>query len=210
MNVAGKVEMNVTFLSPLAPTDFKRQSLIFSYLSVDIAALDGALHSVQLYADTSAEWVAGDKSQTAQWSYGVSNGIASHTSWRQTQVEFQETNQQADWGNWYWSTAATSAMTYQSGADTSVRDAFSTNGVLGNTQDTNYRAINNDWPVFGYAFDLGNVGSSVHTLFTLGLCQDNAITFDGVNGIVSLPSLWKSYFATDLDAVRLFIVTGGV
>lgn len=53
MDVAGKVSMNVTFLSPLSPTDLKRQSIIGSYLSVTVAATDGATHSVQLYSDTS-------------------------------------------------------------------------------------------------------------------------------------------------------------
>ena len=54
MNVAGIVSMNVTFLSPITPTDLQRQSVIGSYLSVSVAAIDGGTHSVQLYADTSA------------------------------------------------------------------------------------------------------------------------------------------------------------
>lgn len=54
MNVADKVEMNITFLSPVTPKDLKRQSLVFSYLNVDVASLDGNSHDVQLYADISA------------------------------------------------------------------------------------------------------------------------------------------------------------
>lgn len=54
MNVAGKVTMNVTFLSPLTPTDNKRQSIIGSYLSVAVVSRDGSVHSVQIYVDTSA------------------------------------------------------------------------------------------------------------------------------------------------------------
>lgn len=41
-------------------------------------------------------------------------------------------------------------MTYQSGADSNVRGNFLNNGALPNTQDTNYRAINNNWPVFAF------------------------------------------------------------
>lgn len=51
MDAAGLVSMSVTFLSPLTPQDYMRQSLIFSYLNVDIQATDGNSHSVQLYAD---------------------------------------------------------------------------------------------------------------------------------------------------------------
>ena len=54
MNVEDKLEMNITFLSPVAPTDFKRQSLVFSYLNVEVSSLDGQTHDVQVYADISA------------------------------------------------------------------------------------------------------------------------------------------------------------
>lgn len=57
MNVAGKISMNVTFLSPITPMDLQRQSVIGSYLRVTVAAIDGGTHSVQLYADTSAGMV---------------------------------------------------------------------------------------------------------------------------------------------------------
>jgi hypothetical protein len=53
-SVDGKVEMNVTFLSPLTASDQKRQSLVFSYLDVVVQAMDGANHDVQLYTDISA------------------------------------------------------------------------------------------------------------------------------------------------------------
>lgn len=54
MHVGGKVEMNVTFLSPITPDDFKRQSVISSYLHLDVASMDGDVHDVQVYADISA------------------------------------------------------------------------------------------------------------------------------------------------------------
>ena len=54
MNVDGAVTMNITFLSPVNPTDLKRQSLPFSYLDVVVSSADGASHEVQLYADITA------------------------------------------------------------------------------------------------------------------------------------------------------------
>ena len=50
----GKVSLKVTFLSPLTPKDLKRQSLIFSYMDVEVSSLDGAEHDVQIYTDISA------------------------------------------------------------------------------------------------------------------------------------------------------------
>lgn len=49
-----KVSIKVTFLSPLTPNDLARQSLIFSYLKVEIESIDGSNHDVQLYTDISA------------------------------------------------------------------------------------------------------------------------------------------------------------
>lgn len=54
LSVEGKVELTVTFLSPLTPTDQKRQSLVFSYLDVGVESLDGKAHDVQIYTDISA------------------------------------------------------------------------------------------------------------------------------------------------------------
>jgi hypothetical protein len=54
MQVAGKVEMTITFLSPISPDDQRRQTLVFTYLDVAVQSLDGDSHQVQLYADISA------------------------------------------------------------------------------------------------------------------------------------------------------------
>jgi len=54
MNVEGVVQMNVTFLSPIAPNDTMRQSLPFSYVNVAVQSTDGQSHDVELYADISA------------------------------------------------------------------------------------------------------------------------------------------------------------
>lgn len=54
MDVAGLVEMNITFLSPVTPTDLMRQSLTFSYVDVSVTSTDGAAHDVQLYTDITA------------------------------------------------------------------------------------------------------------------------------------------------------------
>ena len=217
MSVGG-VEMNITFLSPIEPDDMRRQSLVFSYLDVVVQSEDGAAHEVQLYVDISAgrsshvtairlltfttEWVAGDHSSVAQWDYDLTNdNIAYHKVYRQEQLLFSETNQQADWGSWYWATENGPNLTFQSGPDVTVRGAFQSNGILANSKDTNFRPIDQNWPVFGFASDLGSVKAPVNTLYTLGLAQEQAIQFDGKTGIVPLNSLWTRYFSSETDAV---------
>ena len=54
MDVDGKVEMKITFLSPVSPDDLVRSSLPYSYMDVAVSSLDGSSHQVQLYTDISA------------------------------------------------------------------------------------------------------------------------------------------------------------
>ena len=239
---AGAVEMNITFLSPLTPTDLKRQSLPFSYVNVAVSSADGKPHDVELYTDITAgkpvplckvavltlpEWASGDRFTVAKWEYGVtpatpsrrsrhrrqnsnstSAGVAYHKFYRQTQLLFSEVAEQSEYGNWYWATDNVDSLTHQSGSDVQVRSAFRNTGALANTNDNNFRAINDAYPTFGFAVGLGKVGSApVSTLFTLGHAQEEAIQFDGANGIVSLPTLWTSYYATELDAVSQYSFT---
>lgn len=205
MNVADKLEMNITFLSPITPTDYRRQSLVSSYLNVEVASLDGNEHDVQVYSDISAEWVSGDRNAIAQWDYGTTDGVAYHKVYRQTQLAFSQNNEQAEWGSWYWATDASNGMTHQSGTDVDVRGQFSSKGSLSNDKDTNYRAISDNWPVFGFSSDLGSVSSApVNTLFSIGLAQEEAIQYEGSSSYSSIPSLWKSYFDTELEALSFF------
>ena len=243
MSVAGAVEMNITFLSPVTPTDLKRQSLPFSYVDVVVTSIDGNTHDVELYTDITAgkscevcsilrsrnsctsEWASGDRLAIAEWEYGVApstsalsssrrslrrrqggnpttGGIAYHKFYRQTQLLFSEVADQSEYGNWYWATDNAASLTHQSGSDKEVRSAFTSTGALANSNDGNFRAINDSYPTFGFAVGLGTVGSSpVSTLFTLGHAQEQAIQFDGANGNVSLPALWTSYYADELAAV---------
>lgn len=57
--------------------------------------------------------------------------------------------------------------------------------------------------MFAFSKDLGSVGGdSVSALFSIGLAQDNAISFSGKgDSMASVPSLWKSYFPKATDAV---------
>ncbi|KAL6151620.1 hypothetical protein ACJQWK_10261 [Exserohilum turcicum] len=205
-NAYNKVKLQVTFLSPLTPNDLKRQSLLFSYINVEVTSLDNLEHNVQVYTDISAEWTSGDNNNIAQWNFGTtSDGISYHKVWKQNQQLFSEANDHAEWGNWYYATKSVDGLTYKSGADSDVRGAFDRSGKLDNSKDTQFRAINSQWPVFGYAVDMGSVGTQGKSqLFTIGLCQDLAIQFLGANGLTLLPSLWKSYFADDLSALSFF------
>lgn len=51
------------------------------------------------------EWASGDLGAVLEWDYGTSDGVAYHSFNRQTQTEITESNNMANWGTFYWSTA---------------------------------------------------------------------------------------------------------
>ncbi|KAI9374110.1 hypothetical protein BJX61DRAFT_532670 [Aspergillus egyptiacus] len=206
MHIDDVVEMRITFLSPITPNDLRRQSLVFSYLDVDVTPLDGESHDVQVYADISAEWVSGDRSVIAQWDHGVtSDGVAYHKIYRQAPLSFSEHRDQTEWGDWYWATDDRGSLTYQIGTDFDVRWTFRESGRLDNTDDSDYRSISDNWPVFGFSHDLGSINSPTNVLFSIGLAQFEAIQYTGSSDpFTSVPSLWTSYFSTALEALDFF------
>ncbi|KAI5367499.1 Putative six-hairpin glycosidase superfamily [Septoria linicola] len=207
MDVDGKVSMNITFLSPVDPKDKQRQGMPVSYMSVNVQSADGNEHEVAIYTDISAEWTSGDRDQIAEWSRGTASGqgeeqsgsVAYHKVWRQLQQEFSENSDQASWGTWYYVTENDNGLSYQSGSDIDVRKKFVDDGELANSYDTNFRAINRDYPVFAFAKNLGSVGcSNVETVFTINLLQQNSVQFaTAVDRVEQVPAFWRASFGDD-------------
>ncbi|KAI0036801.1 hypothetical protein K488DRAFT_81789 [Vararia minispora EC-137] len=203
---AGPVDITVTFLSPVEPSDFAKQSMPFSYMAVSAAPNDGALHSVQVYSDISAEWVTGDNSLTANWTTTSANGMVLHQVQLASQSQFNEVSDHIQQGSAYFASTACSA-TFQSGQDIIVRQQFVTHGNLANTQDTNFRAVSNNWPVFGIAHDLGTIsGPSSPAVFVVGHARDPAIEYIVSGGAVqSRSSYFWSQFSSGSAAVLSFL-----
>ncbi|KAK1226439.1 hypothetical protein PQX77_010603 [Marasmius sp. AFHP31] len=201
---AGPVDLTVNFFSPVEPNDLLRQSTPFSYLSVSAASTDGRAHSVQIYSDISAEWVSGDNGLVANWNT-TTGSILTHQVQLATQSRFKEVNDHTQYGSAFYSTPNTASATFQSGGDTTVRAQFIQNGRLPNTRDTNFRAINNNWPVFALAHDLGSVTTG-SVLFTVGHIRDPAIEYIVKGNTMQNRSVffWSKY-ATPADLISAFI-----
>ena len=96
--------------------------------------------------------------------------------------------------------------TYQTGQDVVVRAQFINNGALANTKDTNFRAVENDWPVFAFAHNLGTVsGTSAPVVFAVGHVRDPAIEYIIAGGATQNRSVFFwSQFASVATAVGPF------
>ncbi len=199
----GGVNLTVDFLSPVEATDLKRLSMPLSDVMVTAASADGATHTVSIYFDISAEWASGNETAFVNWAPKAiklnadgTAGSGSLSAWTIKPTHptvFQQTGNFADWGTVLWATEANDGLSTQSGEDTVVRGQFIAHGVLTNTDDTNQpRAIDNEYPTFGFARSLGFVGTTPTQPFTLliGRVRSPAINYLGT----AQQSLWKQYF----------------
>ena len=66
---AGPMEITASFLSSVLPKDLCRTSIPLSYLTTSIRSTDNSSHSVQLYSDVNAAWVAYENNVTTQWTF---------------------------------------------------------------------------------------------------------------------------------------------
>ncbi|TCD64701.1 hypothetical protein EIP91_003775 [Steccherinum ochraceum] len=193
---AGPVDLTVTFLSPVEPDDLVKQSFPFSYMSMTVASNDGASHFAKVYTDISAEWITGNVSSLATWKATTDSNVVTHQIQLSTQVPYTEDHDKIQNGAAYFSATQTSGLTYQIGQDVLLRNQFTANGTLLNTQDTNFRAVQDEWPVFAFAWNLGKFSSTSATVVcSLGHVRDPAVQYIKADGSKQDRSLyfWSKY-----------------
>ncbi|KAG8806415.1 hypothetical protein FRC19_007267, partial [Serendipita sp. 401] len=203
----GGMDVKVTFINSIEPSDFTRLSLPFIYVSVTATSNDGARHSVQIYSDLSGEWLSADSGKPMTWSTTKSNSLILHTFSLAAQTQFQATDNRVEYGLGYHAMIPSDGVTYQSGQDTVLRGGFRTGGALNNTADTNFRDIEQQWPCFAFAKDLGNItdSSTAPVVFAVGLSRDPAISYTAGGTQQSRSLFYRTQFSTDSDAISFFL-----
>jgi hypothetical protein len=186
---ASGVRLVAEWLSPVEPGNPALQSVPLSLLMVRVAATDGHHHEVQLYCDISGQWASWVSTDQIVWQ--TSRSRSRHwTVQLANEQPLEERNEMAAWGSAVLSTPSTPFVTYQSGGSTTVRTDFVKAGRLADSVDPKFRAIDDNWPVFGLARDLGRVGKGQHsTYFSLGHFEKTwGLKYLNEN----LPPFWQS------------------
>jgi hypothetical protein len=204
---AGGVTLYLTFLSPVEASDIQRLSMPFGYLIAQAHSNDGNTHTVNLYFDISGEWAHGTSSTLINWQeqqVAHSGGnLTVMTVTPSSPTVLAETNDYPSWGQAVWATNTQSNLSYQSGADTTIRSQFVSQGTLNNTMDTNMpRAINNNWPVFAFDFALGSINGTPTSplVLALGHVRQPAVSYQGNQ----VPPLWQSYWSSWQQMLAFF------
>jgi hypothetical protein len=150
---------------------------------------------VQVYTDISGEWLSGSTSWVANWTTSTGS-VITHKAQLASQAPFSEIDDHIQHGAAYYSTLNTAGATYQTGQDTTVRSTFVNQSKLTNTKDTYYRAIDDAWPVFALAHDLGSVNAAASpVVYSIGHVRDPAVNYIVKGGKMQARSLyfWSKY-----------------
>jgi hypothetical protein len=81
-----------------------------------------------------------------------------------------------------------------------VRAQFINSGRLSNAQDQNFRAIQDNWPVFALAHDLGSIsGETPPLVYCIGHVRDPAVDYVVAGGGAEARSIyfWSQFSSTN-------------
>lgn len=203
------VEIVISFLSPITPTSTLRQTIPAAYLAVHVTGnLD-----VSIYVDVNGQWVSGKDDSLIEWELSMqpaTDASEELKTWgikRQSEELFTETDDQAEWGRLY--LTGSGDMKHHTGSASDVRRYFATHSKLDDHLNDDYRAINENEPVFAFAksFKLSRSAATsksqtCSTLFTITHVQDPVTQYASARGLTFMRPLWKSWFHDDYKLIQ--------
>ncbi|KAI0335017.1 DUF1793-domain-containing protein [Cubamyces sp. BRFM 1775] len=199
---AGPMNVTVTFLSPIEPSNWVLQSLPFSYVSVEASALDGGPHEVQVYSDIGTDWVSGDRGSPVQWSQHSTSESIYHEIDLQSPQQDVEINHQAQDGIAYYAMANRSGLTWQIDVDMTARGQFHDHGYLTNTFTTAFGPISPQVvrTVTAFSVDLGTSSSGFGPVtWAVGYVRNPSILYTTPHGdIKQLSPYFVTYYGADI------------
>ncbi|KAH9980459.1 hypothetical protein BJV74DRAFT_887813 [Russula compacta] len=173
----GPVEVDVTFFSPIEPDDLVRQSIPFTYISFDFRVTDGYGHEIQLYMHMQSGIFFDSNAENITWSV-VSTGrsVYEMTQLPNQHLFSENENGQAEWGQIYFATTQSEAVSYGIDSAKTLVSSFSTQGSL-NSPNSSAESVSNISTAFAFSRDLGNVTANATTVFAFGFVQDPAVRY---------------------------------
>ena len=166
---AGPAKLTLDFFSPSSLTDYTRQSLPYSYLSVSIDEGQSSLPSITVLSAIDDSWTAQQGNVDAQFQPATGSSMVSLTGKRS--IAFSEKKQMATWGHTVLAAPSKKASTYQIGAASAVHAAFVSSGGLPNTGGT--------YGEGSLAAMAQPLSADAPSTFASGIQQDRAIQFLG-------------------------------
>ncbi|OBZ70559.1 hypothetical protein A0H81_09078 [Grifola frondosa] len=204
---AGPMNVTVTFISPIEPSDWAKQSFPFSYVSLDASSTDGNSHDVQVYSDISAEWVSGNRSSLVSWSTQVTDSSIYHQVQKQSPSPMTEISSQAEDGTAYYAMASRPGLTYQTDLDVVCRPQFTSTGVLTGEESVAFASISPHFTVYALSVDLGVIQStSSSVVWGVGFVRNPSIQYTtSTGGTQQRSPYYVSQYGTISEAIDAFL-----
>ncbi|KAK7675988.1 hypothetical protein QCA50_021064, partial [Cerrena zonata] len=210
---AGPAQLTATFLSPIERSDPVKQSIPFSYISVDINFTDGLQHHVQLYMDISAEFLTANQSEMVTWSTSTSG--TSSSSFHQIQLNTPqaliENSSHAEDMIAVFGVQSDPSVSAVEGESVTCRRTFISSGVALSTPDTPPVKSGDPWPGFAVVRNLKNITATASpVVFALGIYRNPSIsvtttTSTGKNQSQTRAPLFAASLGSISDVIDAFL-----
>ncbi|KAF2101922.1 DUF1793-domain-containing protein [Rhizodiscina lignyota] len=193
---AGSVQFTLDFFSPVSLTNYVRESLPFSYLTVTATAASGS-PNVQIYSDIDETWTGQNASTSATRSVAGSTSILTLNA-DNAATYSQSADEIALWADVVYASRPVngSKLSVATGSPDSVRGSFEKNGSLP-TSASSWTAGD----VAGIAHDLGQISGSKSVTYAIGVVRENAINYLGQ----AQTGFYRTEFSETSDALNHFL-----
>ncbi|KAE8223704.1 hypothetical protein CF319_g3301 [Tilletia indica] len=211
---AAGVGFTVTFLTPITPTDYLRQSIPASYIHFELDDPSAAKRKkIQLYVDVDERWATGHDHDFDNFPVKAdifrTNGTFQYAISRTQPEVLTEFRDRAEWGSFVFAAEKKPGLTTSNGNNQKTQQLFLDNGALQNRHGPALGPDNS----FAFALDLNAEGSGSDIVFTLGHFRSPYVTYvraahPGTSSPGSYDEkrygFWQSKFTNLTDAMAFF------
>ncbi|KAJ5645911.1 hypothetical protein N7490_002283 [Penicillium lividum] len=190
---AGPVSLTLDFFSPVSPSNYLRQSLPFSYLTVKVTRSHG--HDIQIYSDIDGRWTGRERRSARD--FEEHDDLAIHSLSVEDAPTYDEGNDMALWGQVILASRPgnVSTLSALAGEPKAVRGHFTKHGDL-STGDATW----SHGSVIALAHDLGTVIGEASINFAVGYERKEAINYLGE----AYTGYYRAEYPTTHEALSFF------
>jgi hypothetical protein len=169
----GGVLLTLTFTTPALPDDLDVFSWPVTYVTFDVASVDGKPHGVSLYFSVLADWACQNPDQKAVWSRcQLGDFTTLRAGSRDQNVLGVENTERSDWGYVYLAVPPAAGTREVIAPFDQCQGTFAGKGLLPAYDDLHTpRAVSDGWPALACVMDLGQVKEPVARHLVLA-CDD--------------------------------------
>ncbi|KAJ9315694.1 hypothetical protein DTO271D3_3950 [Paecilomyces variotii] len=190
---AGPVTFTLDFLSPVSPSNYLRQSLPFSYLTVSVSSPGS--HDIQIYSDIGDEWTG---STDTEQNFRTQEATSVFTLTAENAATYTEIDDMALWGEVVFASkpSLSSNLSAFYGPANTARSDFARHGTF-----TVPQSQWNPGEVVALSHSLGRVTGSQSVTYAVGYVREKAINYLGE----AYTGYYRSKYPTTAEAVSYFL-----